>query len=263
MSNGGGRALGGHIRGFLWPTEFLVFSDFLAADPHHHSALQLSVGLDGAPRVRLNGLWESARGVLIDSGTVHAFDCAGMMTAIGWVEVESAAGRRLRTEILRGRQFAILEEPCIEAIALTIGRAAPAETACADARACWRDSLRALLPDLPDEAQVDKRIGAVLDHLRGAPSPPPSVTELARLVHLSESRLQHVFREQVGVPIRRYLLWHRYLTAMRHLADGASATDAAHAAGFADSAHFTRTARTMNGFTPTKMPFGRWLTNCN
>jgi AraC-like DNA-binding protein len=42
----------------------------------------------------------------------------------------------------------------------------------------------------------------------------------------------------------------------------ATATEAAHAAGFADSAHFTRTARTMNGFTPTKMPFGRWLTNC-
>ena len=31
---------------------------------------------------------------------------------------------------------------------------------------------------------------------------------------------------------------------------------------FADSAHLTRTAVRMNGFTPTKMPFGMWLTNC-
>ena len=37
------------MRGFLWPTEFLVFSDFLAADPHAHGALQLSVGIDGSP----------------------------------------------------------------------------------------------------------------------------------------------------------------------------------------------------------------------
>jgi AraC-like DNA-binding protein len=137
-----------------------------------------------------------------------------------------------------------------------------ADISCAVAHACWRDSLRALVPALPDEPQVDERIGAVLDHLRRAPSPPPTVAALAGLVHLSESRLQHVFREQVGVPIRRYLLWHRYLTAMSHLADGATATAAAHAAGFADSAHFTRTAKSMNGFTPTKMPFGRWLTNC-
>jgi AraC-like DNA-binding protein len=76
------------------------------------------------------------------------------------------------------------------------------------------------------------------------------------------SRLQHLFRDQVGVPIRRYLLWPRYLTALSLLADGASVTRAAHAAGFADSAHLTRTAVRMNGFTPTKMPFRMWLTNC-
>jgi methylphosphotriester-DNA--protein-cysteine methyltransferase len=49
---------------------------------------------------------------------------------------------------------------------------------------------------------------------------------------------------------------------MSLLADGASVTHAAHAAGFADSAHLTRTATQMNGFTPTKMPFRMWLTNC-
>jgi hypothetical protein len=54
----------------------------------------------------------------------------------------------------------------------------------------------------------------------------------------------------------------RYLTAMSLLADGASVTHAAHAAGVADSAHLTRTAVQMNRFTPTKMPFRMWLTNC-
>ena len=112
------------------------------------------------------------------------------------------------------------------------------------------------------EPEYDDRIAAVLDHLRATPSPPPSVEDLTRIAHLSQSRLQHLFRDQVGVPIRRYLLWHRYLTALSLLADGASVTRAAHAAGFADSAHLTRTAVRMNGFTPTKMPFRMWLTNC-
>ena len=105
------------------------------------------------------------------------------------------------------------------------------------------------------EPEYDDRIAAVLNHLRATPSPPPSIEDLTRIAHLSESRLQHLFRDQVGVPIRRYLLWHRYLTALSLLADGASVTRAAHAAGFADSAHLTRTAVRMNGFTPTKMPF--------
>jgi methylphosphotriester-DNA--protein-cysteine methyltransferase len=71
------------------------------------------------------------------------------------------------------------------------------------------------------------------------------------------------FRQQVGVPMRRYLLWHRVLTAMSVLTEGGSVTAAAHAAGFADAAHLTRTTNRMNGVTPSDMgPVGRWLVNC-
>jgi AraC-like DNA-binding protein len=59
--------------------------------------------------------------------------------------------------------------------------------------------------------------------------------------HSQGSNTGRLFRDQVGVPIRRYLLWHRYLTALSLLADRASVTHAAHAVGFADSAHLTRT----------------------
>ena len=63
--------LPGGIRGFLWPTEFLMFSDTLVAAPHQHSALQLAVGLDGMPRVRLDGTWHYTPGVLIDTDVAH------------------------------------------------------------------------------------------------------------------------------------------------------------------------------------------------
>ena len=135
-------------------------------------------------------------------------------------------------------------------------------TGCGEAYKRWRDALGWLAIDVTPEPEHDDRIAAVLDHLRATPTPPPSIEDLTRIAHLSESRLQHLFRDQVGVPIRRYLLWHRYLTALSLLADGASVTHAAHAAGFADSAHLTRTAVQLNGFTPTKMPFRMWLKNC-
>ena len=87
------------MRGFLWPTEFLVFSDFLAAEPHAHGALQLSIGIGGSPRVRLDGGWRRARGVLIDTDVAHAFDCAGQLTAIGWIEGESRLAAQLRDRV--------------------------------------------------------------------------------------------------------------------------------------------------------------------
>jgi len=42
------------------------------------------------------------------------------------------------------------------------------------------------------------------------------------------------------VPFRRYRAWHRLRAAIREVAGGSSFTAAAHAAGFADQAHFTR-----------------------
>lgn len=256
------RGLQGTMRGFLWPTEFLVFSDFLVADPHAHGALQLSIGINGSPRVCLDGAWRRARGVLIETDVPHAFDCDGQLTAIGWIEGESRLAEQLRDRVLEGRPYVLLDEPLCDHLADGLGPAFGKTTGCPEAYKRWRDALGSLAIDVTPGPEYDDRIGAVLDHLRTTPSPPPSVEDLTRIAHLSESRLQHLFREQVGVPIRRYLLWHRYLTALSLLADGASVTRAAHAAGFADSAHLTRTAVRMNGFTPTKMPFRMWLTNC-
>ena len=250
------------IRGFVWPTEFLMFSDALVATPHQHSALQLSVGLNRMPRLQLDGVWRHARGVLVDTDVLHAFRCDGCLTAIGWIEGESRIGQELRDRVLEGRPYAVLDEVVCLRIAEAVRPVLGADVSCDEAHARWRRALGELTVGLAPEPELDPRIAAVLEHLRKTPSPPPSIGDLARIAYLSESRLQHVFREQVGVPIRRYLLWHRYLTALSLLADGSPVTDAAHAAGFADGAHLSRTAVRMNGYTPREMQYGRWLSNC-
>lgn len=47
---------------------------------------------------------------------------------------------------------------------------------------------------------MDNRMARVLDAI--AEDPTLDVTSLARLVNLSPSRLQHLFKERVGIPIR-------------------------------------------------------------
>ena len=72
-------------------------------------------------------------------------------------------------------------------------------------------------------------------------------------VHISPSRLIHLFREQVGVPIRRFTLWSRLRQVVRLAIDGATLTEAAHAAGFSDAAHMSNTFRQMFGFAPSAL----------
>jgi AraC-like DNA-binding protein len=74
-------------------------------------------------------------------------------------------------------------------------------------------------------------------------------SEVAEGLSLSESRFLHLFSEQMGIAWRPYLLWHRMICAVNALMKGSSVTDAAHMAGFSDSAHLSRTFRSHFGMS--------------
>ena len=63
----------------------------------------------------------------------------------------------------------------------------------------------------------------------------------------------HLFAEQTGMALRPYILWRRFGSVWEHRMNGVSLSDAAHAAGFADSAHLARTSRRMIGIPPSAM----------
>jgi AraC-like DNA-binding protein len=76
---------------------------------------------------------------------------------------------------------------------------------------------------------------------------------LAKRVALSESHLAHLFRAQVGIPLRPYVLWLRLRKAATEIKRGQSLTVAAQAAGFADSSHLSNTFRRTFGLTPSEL----------
>ncbi|WP_378731162.1 helix-turn-helix domain-containing protein [Nocardia brasiliensis] len=78
-------------------------------------------------------------------------------------------------------------------------------------------------------------------------------SDVARQLGISATRLTHLFTEQVGIPLRRYILWLRLHIAMTRVMAGDDVTTAAAAAGFTDSAHLTRTCRRTFGLPPSMM----------
>ncbi|WP_378739870.1 AraC family transcriptional regulator [Nocardia brasiliensis] len=107
----------------------------------------------------------------------------------------------------------------------------------------------------PAVAQVLRTVPARLDN------GPIRLRDLAREVHLSESRLTHVFSADLGLPFRAYVRWLRVQRAVELLAAGHSLTEVAHGAGFADSAHLTRVCRRMFGAPPSLFSGIRWDTD--
>lgn len=98
---------------------------------------------------------------------------------------------------------------------------------------------------------IDPRIKRTVELIKQTATENLSAAQLAAQVNLSVPRLSQLFKQQVGVPIRRYRQWHRlYVTALG-VASGLSLTEASVAAGFADSSHFSHIFRDMLGMKPS------------
>jgi len=72
---------------------------------------------------------------------------------------------------------------------------------------------------------------------------------IAQDLALSESRFLHLFKQEMNIAWRPYLLWRRLLCAANAMVKGRNATEAAHIAGFSDSAHLSRTFKKMFGLS--------------
>lgn len=99
--------------------------------------------------------------------------------------------------------------------------------------------------------EFDQRIIEVVQRIRSTVRKNLTVKNFADEVCLSPSRLEKLFKEQMGIPITKYRLRYRVFIGIIHLATGHSITDAALAAGFSSSSHFSKSFSAINGIPPS------------
>jgi AraC-like DNA-binding protein len=99
----------------------------------------------------------------------------------------------------------------------------------------------------------DARIARVVREIEQRPDAFGRVQDAASLACLSASRFRARFNAELGLSFRRYRLWRRMAAVMRTVSAGGSLTEAAHAAGFASSAHLSNTFKLMFGLTASDL----------
>lgn len=100
-------------------------------------------------------------------------------------------------------------------------------------------------------SDLDHRIRMVCNYIQANLLEPLHVKILANLAELSETRFMHLFKEGIGIPVRRYVLWQRLFGAAKEMQKGKSLTEAAYEVGFSDQAHLSRTFKDMLGVQPS------------
>jgi AraC family transcriptional regulator len=239
-----------------WDGGCLLIGHATAVTPMHaHYAIQVAFGTERGIRFRPaeHEPWTDYDGVVIASRQPHSMDASRVpFSVILFVEPETREGRALSE---RFHHDGITALP-----AKALADVAPALFA------AWREqgSARAIVDAAQRLVQAltggvvpgivsDERILKAVSYIKSHLSESLTLEEVAEVACLSPSRFRHVFVEETGTALRPYILWCRFVSVWDRLMAGESLSAAAHAAGFADAAHLTRTSRRMFGLPPSAL----------
>jgi AraC family transcriptional regulator len=215
-------------------------------DVHAHHAIQLNFSVGGSFSFHIEDQVVEGPIVLIAPEVLHAYYPQGRNAMI-FIEPESRTGAAVLRD-LAGRKAIRLDMTKFMDIVARLSCIwevpRPDDTSLAG---LGQELAIRLVGDTVAVQTLDPRIKRVLERLAMELDTRLSVVQAAGIACLSESRFSHLFVTEVGLPFRTYLLWRRMMVSVNRIAAGETLTSAAHEAGFADSAHFSRTFLRMFG----------------
>lgn len=235
--------------GSLWIGRAVAPADF-----HSHHAVQLAIGFDGPVQFRGGKAenWTVASAMLVPPGFVHAFRAPEVRVANFLFEPTTKAARRL-VELYGGDGLTAVPDDVINAVSRPLWELFSAGAADDELSAEAEALIPRLAGSLEPKRRTDPRILASMDWIGQNLSAPFTLSDAAAMACLSEDRFRHLFVQETGIAFRPYVLWSRLNLALKAGFAKQSWTDAAHASGFADQAHLTRTCRRMLGIVPSSL----------
>jgi AraC family transcriptional regulator len=244
---------------YLWEGGyFLIGRAEAVIPPHSHHAIQLVIAIDGEVGIRgKRGDFTFGRGLVVRPDVEHSYNANGALVAMLFVDPESVEGAWLRTSVRA--DISMVPDARLASPTAELRRFLEDPLAAMNARELIKHCVHALCSGAPPSRRLDPRITKVLGAIRAADDLRMSVEDAAATVFLSPSRFAHLFKQQVGLPFRRYMLWRKLTRAMLVIGREKTMATAAHAADFADAAHLTRTFYQMFGIAPSVFMRGEFF----
>lgn len=226
---------------------------FVGANPratseHSHPLVQLVLALEKSFLSKnTEGNWIEKKGLLIAPNHYH--ECDAKNIPIISIDPESLFGEWVLNQYLKDQVIIDYPTDGNESFNLNafLGHVRNEN---------W-DAVRTIIESAFDyqadyqSVQKDERITRILAYISQNINQPINTEALMNVAHLSESRLLHLFKEKMGLPIRNYILWYRLKIAFKKIIKGKQLTEVAYSAGFSDQSHFTRTCINMIGVPPS------------
>ncbi|MBD9484410.1 AraC family transcriptional regulator [Pseudomonas sp. PDM14] len=235
---------------YLWDKRTFFLSQFDESLQLSQAAAMLLISLDGPMRMHSQGVDMTCSSALLPAGLELLVDSRGSRVALCYLDVfgeDFALLAPRMTASPGGIWFGLADE------ADWIRRFDRLHQLVATPEQIYAALEQVINPQQcpPAGFVIDPRIVRAVELIKADVSSNQSIEYLAEQVGLSVPRLTQLFRQKIGIPIRRYRQWHRLFVTSVGVARGMSLTEAAVMAGFTDSAHFSHTFRTIIGMKPS------------
>lgn len=222
----------------------LVFSAYKTPDMHSHLASHILLATEGRLHCRINEHEVLCYGICIASDVSHTAYAEGGSMLMFLFDETSDHAKGLEDNFLKGNDFVVVEENLVEKM-----RQIWYEDQ-SDLRAVDEKILKLCGMEKEREKEYDKRVIKIFHIVHEMETIDSDVMEqICNSVFLSKSRVSHLFKENVGIPLNRYLVLEKMRKAYEYFSQSGNITEAALKAGFDSSSHYAATCKRMFGIS--------------
>ncbi|PJZ85755.1 helix-turn-helix transcriptional regulator [Leptospira harrisiae] len=240
---------------FYFGERILLGTTGIVTEPHSHYAVSILVSL-GSPFQLFTKSNEVivSQGIVIPPNFYHRLDASHSEMVIIQLDPKSDEYKR----IIIDESPKTIESEIRSKIQSIADPLFGESLNCNTARSIYNQIL-SLLGSETMSKKYDERIEMAIQKIKEKIPNPVTLNELSEISGISTDRFMHLFKDNMGIPLRQYLLWQRLHIAAKLLQVGENLTTASHAAGFSDQAHLSRTFKKMFGVKPSLFLGGQSL----
>ncbi len=217
-----------------------MISDYGLPDRHQHLAAHFVCALSGTLKCFIGADAVECGGVLIYPDIEHEIQATDRMLVFLFANTSKITDL-MEEKYLSGRDYAIIPEDEL----ITIRTEYLRGTDKLDERI-----LRGMSLFTTGKTQFDERVDKVIEDLEAAETiPGDMIKSISKAVCLSQSRLSHLFKRDIGISLNRYMSFMKMKKAYEYVRVGENITSAALHAGFDSSSHMAATCKRMFGIS--------------
>lgn len=233
---------------FMCGQNFGAITNNIKSDLHKHWLLQLFISDGEKLEISVDGQKISCRAIAVNVNIMHEFYAGNIICFTMLVNPTTQLGRSMRMNFLKDKPYYILSEDRAVELQMQLFNVISIGSS------NYSEFIKNVVSyfDIDTLIGFDKRIEIVLrmiDDTCDCEKISLQVKYIAKAMSISESRLSHLFKEEIGIPLKSYIVLHKIQRVYEKIFDHESITDAAIASGFDSSAHFAFTNKKMTGMS--------------